>query len=44
MQGSLPRRALTLVLERASEHQVELMEDWDLCSRMLTPNKIEPLN
>jgi hypothetical protein len=44
MQESLPRRALTLVLEWASEHQVELMEDWDLCSRMLTPNKIEPLN
>ena len=41
MQGSLPKRALALVLEWASEHRVELMEDWDLCSRMQTPKKIE---
>jgi hypothetical protein len=44
MQGSLPRRALTLVMEWASEHQAELSEDWDLCRRMQTPKKIEPLN
>jgi hypothetical protein len=44
MQGSLPRRALALVLEWASEHRGELMEDWDLCSRMRTPKKIAPLS
>ena len=44
MQGSLPRRALTLVLEWASEHRAELIEDWDLCSHMQTPKKIQPLN
>ena len=44
LQGSLPKRALGLVLEWASEHQAELMEDWDLCSRMQMPKKIEPLN
>lgn len=42
--GSLPKRALALVLEWASEHRAELMEDWDLCSRMQTPKKIEPLS
>lgn len=43
MEGSLPKRALALVLEWASEHQTELMEDWDLCGRMQTPKKIAPL-
>jgi len=44
MQGRLPRRALALVLEWASEHRTELMEDWDLCSRMQTPKRIMPLS
>jgi hypothetical protein len=43
LAGHLPRRALVMVLEWASEHRTELMEDWELCSRMLTPRKIEPL-
>jgi hypothetical protein len=43
MRGSLPRRAMTLVLEWATEHRDELMEDWNLCSRMQTPKIIEPL-
>ena len=43
MRGSLPRRAMALVLEWAAEHCDELMEDWDLCSRMQTPKTIEPL-
>jgi len=43
IKGELPKRALALVLEWASEHRVELMEDWDLCARMQTPNKISPL-
>ena len=44
LQGSLPRRALSLVLEWASEHRAELMEDWELCSRMQMPKKIDPLS
>jgi hypothetical protein len=44
MQGNLPRRALTLVMEWASEHRAELIEDWELCRRMQMPKKIEPLN
>lgn len=43
MRGSLPRRAMALVLEWAAEHRDELMEDWELCSRMRTPKPIEPL-
>ena len=42
IQGSLPKRALALVLEWA-EHRAELMEDWDLCARLQTTKKIEPL-
>ena len=32
IRGSLPRRALALVLEWAVEHRQALLEDWDLCS------------
>jgi hypothetical protein len=44
IEGSLPRRALGLVLEWASEHRAELMEDWDLCTRLPKPKKIAPLS
>ena len=43
MQGKLPRRALTLVLEWAQEHRAALLEDWDLCSNNQLPHKIAPL-
>jgi hypothetical protein len=43
MRGSLPRRAMALVLEWAAEHRQELMENWDLCSQLKTPKPIEPL-
>ena len=43
IRGSLPRRALALVLEWAQEHREELMEDWELCSRNQQPKKIPPL-
>lgn len=43
IEGALPKRALSLVLEWASEHRAELMKDWDLCARMQTPKKIQPL-
>jgi len=43
LRGSLPTRALSLVSEWAAQHQLELMEDWDLCSQMQTPKNIEPL-
>jgi hypothetical protein len=43
MRGSLPRRAMALVLEWAAEHREELMEDWNLCSQLKSPKAIEPL-
>lgn len=43
MRGSLPRRAMALVLEWAADHRDELMEDWDLCRRLQPPAPIEPL-
>jgi hypothetical protein len=44
LKGELPKRALALVLEWASEHRAELMEDWELCAAMQTPKKIAPLS
>jgi len=44
IRGSLPRRALALVLEWAAQHRDELMEDWRLCEAMQPPKKIEPLD
>jgi len=43
IKGELPNRARVLVLEWASEHRAELMEDWELCAHMQTPKKISPL-
>jgi Domain of unknown function (DUF4160) len=43
MEGRLPRRALSLVLEWAELHQSELLEDWDLCQAFKQPEQISPL-
>ena len=43
MRGSLPRRAMALVLEWVSEHRVEMMENWLSCQRMQPLKKIAPL-
>ncbi len=43
ISGRLPRRALSLVLEWAQDHRVELLEDWELCVRKQSPKKIAPL-
>ena len=43
MEGTLPRRALSLVLEWAQEHRTELFEDWELCEHNQKPKKIRPL-
>ena len=42
-RGSLPERAMKLVLEWATEHRDELMENWNLCSQLKAPKVIEPL-
>lgn len=41
--GSLPSRALGLVIEWASQHTEELMENWLLAQEQLPLKKIEPL-
>lgn len=43
IQGSMPRRALALILEWASLHRAELLEDWELCEKNQSPKKILPL-
>ena len=43
IKGRLPRRALALVLEWATEHRGELMEDWNLCQSKQSPKRIAPL-
>lgn len=43
IEGRLPRRALSMVLEWASEHRTELMEDWKLCRAKQLPKPIQPL-
>jgi hypothetical protein len=44
IEGGLPRRALALVLEWASAHRAELLENWELCERNQMPRKIAPLS
>lgn len=43
MEGRLAPRALGLVMEWASLHQDELMDDWGLAESDLPPRKIAPL-
>jgi len=41
--GSLPKRALAMVLEWAFAHRNELMEDWKLAESHQPLKQIEPL-
>lgn len=41
--GKLPKRAYALVLEWASEHRQELMDNWILAQQGLPPVSIKPL-
>ena len=41
--GSLPSRAFGLLMEWASLHQNELMENWVLLKEEMSVKKIEPL-
>lgn len=43
IEGWLPRRALGLVLDWALLHQVELLDNWQLCQNMQNPKPISPL-
>jgi Domain of unknown function (DUF4160) len=43
MEGMLPKRVISLILEWAFQHRNELKEDWDLAQSSQLPKKIEPL-
>ena len=43
LEGWIPPRAIGLVMEWASDHQEELMQDWKQACNGATLNKIEPL-
>ena len=43
IEGSLPNRAISLVLEWAFQHRDELMQDWELAMAKKPLRKIEPL-
>jgi hypothetical protein len=43
VKGSLPKRALSMVLEWAATHQDELLENWKLAEMEEALNKIDPL-
>ena len=43
LNGSLPKRALSLVFEWLAIHRDELLEDWELAQQRKALNTIEPL-
>ena len=43
LEGKLPSRALGLVVEWASQHQEELMMNWEAARNDRPPQKIQPL-
>ena len=43
LEGSIPHRALGLVMEWASQHQKELLRNWNLARKNRPPKKIIPL-
>ena len=43
LNGELPKRAKTLVMEWADEHRDELMQDWELARQQSELKAIDPL-
>ncbi len=43
LEGRIPPRALGLVVEWASQHQDELLRNWELARNERQPSKIAPL-
>jgi len=44
IEGELPRRAVSMVLEWAFQHRTELMSNWEKAQRKEPLEKIEPLD
>ena len=43
MEGHLPQRVISLVLEWAFKNRIKLMHDWELATQKKPLEKIEPL-
>lgn len=43
LEGSMPPKALGLIVEWAAQHKEELLKDWDMVQKNQTPQKIAPL-
>ena len=43
IEGQMPSRVISLILEWAFEHRKELIEDWELAERKEQLKKIAPL-
>jgi len=43
IEGKLPKRVISLILEWAFDHKAELMENWELAMKKQPLNKIAPL-
>lgn len=44
IEGNIPQRALSMVIEWAAIHKRELETNWQLVAHYKLPEKIEPLN
>ncbi|MBI4651660.1 DUF4160 domain-containing protein [Candidatus Desantisbacteria bacterium] len=43
IEGAMPKRIISLILEWAFEHRTELLEDWSLAQKHEELKKINPL-
>ncbi len=43
IEGMLPKRVISLILEWAFDHREELLEDWKLAQNKKDLNRIDPL-
>jgi hypothetical protein len=43
LEGSLPKKVISLILEWAFDHKKELMENWHLAASKQALKKIDPL-
>lgn len=43
IDGNMPNRALSLILEWSFNNRDELLENWELCQKNQHPHKIDPL-
>lgn len=43
IKGTMPRRALSFIIEWAQQHRAELLENWTLCTQNKPLKSISPL-